>query len=103
MPVHRFYLYIIHSICLPLACCHQLSPVENELRDLVTQHSVIGRAGMNTVIKNFRDGTIATVKWPSLIETAFELDRASDELLWYIHILEQLDIYNSKCKFLLRI
>lgn len=49
MPVHRFYLYIIYSIYLPLACCHQLSPVENELRDLVTQHSVIRRAGMSTV------------------------------------------------------
>lgn len=101
MPVHRFYLYLMHSICLPLACCHQLSPVENELRDLVTQNSIIMRAGMTSVIKGFRDGTIATVNWPSLIETAFELDRASDELLWYIHILEQLDIYNSKCKSLL--
>ncbi|KAJ9283454.1 hypothetical protein DTO280E4_9144 [Paecilomyces variotii] len=50
---------------------------------------------MTAVIKGFRDGTIATVKWPNLIETAFELDRASDELLWYIHIVEQLDIYNS--------
>lgn len=103
MPVHRFYLYIIHSICLPLACCHQLSPVENELRDLVTQHSVIRRAGMSAVIKDFRDGTIATVKWPSLIETVFELDRASEELLWYIHILEQLNTYHSKYKPLLRI
>lgn len=103
MPAHRFYLYLMHSVCLPLACCHQLSPVENELRDLVTQSSVIMRAGMTAVIKDFRDGTIATVKWPSLIETAFELDRASDELLWYFHILEQLDIHNSKCEFLLRI
>jgi len=81
MPVHRFYLYLMHSICLPLACCHQLSPVEKELRDLVTKNSVIMRAGMTAVIKGFRDGTIATVKWPSLIKTAFELDRASDELL----------------------
>ena len=102
MPVHRFYLYLMHSICLQLACCHQLSHVENELRDLVTQHSVIRRAEMSAVIKDFRDGTIATVKWPSLIETAFELDRASEELLWYIHILEQLNTYNSKYKPLLR-
>lgn len=101
MSVHRFYLYLMHSICLPLACCHQLSHVENELRDLVTQDSVIMRAGMTAVIKGFRDGTIATVKWPSLIETAFELDRASDELLWYIHLLGQLDIYKSKCESLL--
>ena len=103
MPVHRFYLYLMHSVCLPLACCHQLSPVENELRDLGTQNSVIMRAGMTAVIKDFRDGTVATVKWSSLIETAFELDRASDELLRYFHILEQLDIHNSKCESFLRI
>jgi hypothetical protein len=75
MPVHRFYLYLINSICLLLVYCHQLSPIENELRDLMTQDSVIMRAGIAIVIKDFRDGAIATIEWPSLIKTAFELDR----------------------------
>lgn len=73
----RFYLYILSSICLETAHSHKLSPVENELRDLVTQTSVIRCGGMASVIRGFRDGTIATVEWPSLIEAELELERAS--------------------------
>jgi hypothetical protein len=95
-----FHLYLLSSICLSTAHSHKLSPVENELRDLVTQNSVIRCGGMASVIRGFRDGTIATVEWPSLIEAELELERASDELLWYTHMVEWLDIQTSKGEYL---
>lgn len=47
---------------------------------------------MASVIRGFRDRTIATVEWPSLIEAELELERALNELLWYIYMVEWLDI-----------
>lgn len=92
----RFHLYLLGSICLSTANSHKLSPVKNELRDLVTQDSVIACSGMATVMKGFRDGTIATVDWPRLVEAALELERASDELLWYIHMIEWPDTHSKR-------
>jgi hypothetical protein len=93
------HLYLLSSIFLSTAHSHRLSPVENELRDLVTQNSVIRCGGMASVIKGFRDGTIAIVEWPYLIEAALELERASDELLWYMHTVGWLDTQTSKDKY----
>lgn len=95
MRVNYYSLYIIGTMCVPLAHTYQLSPVENELRDLVTQTSVIRRAGMVEVIQNFRDGNILTVEWPRLIDTAIQLDKASELLTWYIETLEQMSIHES--------
>lgn len=86
MLARDFYFWLLW---LPSGISHKLSPVENELRDLVTQESVVTRAGMTTVIKRFRDGTIAAVEWPMLVQTALELDKASEELLWHIHELAE--------------
>lgn len=88
-------LYIIGTMCVPSAHTYQLSPVESELRDLVTQSSVIQRAGMVEVIRNFRDGNILTVEWPRFIDTAIQLDKASELLTWYMEILEQTPIVGS--------
>lgn len=91
-----FYLYLLSSIFLSTAHSRKLSPVENELRDLVTQISVIRCGGMASVIKGFRDGTIAIVQWRCLIEAALELERVSDELLWYMHTVGWLGIQSGK-------
>jgi hypothetical protein len=34
----------------------------------VTQQSVIARVGMAEVIRDFRDGSIVTVEWPTLVD-----------------------------------
>jgi hypothetical protein len=92
-----FHLYILS---LSTAYSHKLSPVENELRDVVIQNAVIRCGGRASVIKGFRDRIIATVEWSGLIEAELELERASDELLWYMHMVEWLDIQTGKCESL---
>lgn len=101
MRAHYFHLYLLGSMCVPSAYPYRLSPVESQLRDLVTQNSVITRARMVEVIRNYRDGTILPVEWLSLIETAIELDRASELLTWYMDMLDQVAILKCKYFFLL--
>ncbi|KAJ5658217.1 uncharacterized protein N7484_001866 [Penicillium longicatenatum] len=66
-----------------------LSPTENELRDLVTQESVVVRAGMATVIKDYRDGVTTIIDRRGLIDLVSELHGASEELLWSLYRFER--------------
>jgi hypothetical protein len=49
---------------------------------------VVERVGMAAVIKDFRDGSIVTVEWPTLVDIASSLDRASEQLLWSTYVLQ---------------
>lgn len=93
MLLFHLYLYIL---CSTLARSHPLGSIANELRDLATQKPVIMRTGMATVIKDFRDGIIATVERRSLIETTSELDGALEELLWSIYYFDGMNSDFSK-------
>ncbi|KAJ5190943.1 uncharacterized protein N7498_009928 [Penicillium cinerascens] len=81
----------VSFLCLTLARSHPLSSVANELRDLATQKSVVMSTGIATVIKDFRDGIIATVERRSLTETASELDRALEELMWSMYYFDGMN------------
>ncbi|KAJ5195765.1 hypothetical protein N7449_006244 [Penicillium cf. viridicatum] len=94
----RLYLLsTVHIIfvCSHRLCSHRLTHAETELRDLVTQQSVIERVGMAEVITDFRDGSIVTVEWPTLVDIVCKLDRASEELLLSIYVLQIQLTYNS--------
>ncbi|KAJ5855539.1 uncharacterized protein N7529_009483 [Penicillium soppii] len=75
------HLYLLSTVRIIFVCSHHFTHVETELQDLVTQQSVIERVGMVEVIRDFRDGNIVTVEWPTLVDIVCKLDRASEELL----------------------
>jgi hypothetical protein len=89
------HLYLLSTVCIIFVSSHRLTHVEAELRDLVTQRSVIERVGMVEVIKDFRDGSIVAVEWATLVDMASKLDRASEELLWSIYVLQIRLSHNS--------
>jgi hypothetical protein len=91
------HLYLLSTVRIIFVCSHHFTHVETELQDLVTQQSVIERVGMVEVIRDFRDGNIVTVEWPTLVDIVCKLDRASEELLLSIYVLQiQLTYPNSK-------
>jgi predicted xylose isomerase-like sugar epimerase len=82
-----FRLFFINMMILNTSC-HQLSNVESELRNLVTQSAVIQRAGMVTVIKDYRDGKVVLVDSIALMAIAVQLNHASEELFRGLYSLE---------------
>jgi len=81
------HLCLLSTVRIIFVCSHRLTHVETELRDLVTQQSVIERVGMAEVIRDFRDSSIVTVEWRTLVDIVCKLDRASEELLLSIYVL----------------
>ncbi|KAG0153425.1 hypothetical protein PDIDSM_5278 [Penicillium digitatum] len=61
-----------------------------ELRDLVTQKSVIQRANMAAVMRNYRDRVVLTVERKSCLAAELRRSHASEDLFWAISVLEGL-------------
>ena len=93
--------YCFLRLCLLSVISHQLFPgiygrelsaTEMELRDLVTQTSVIQRANMAAVIRNYRDGVVLTVERKSCLAAELRIRHASEDLLWAMLMLEDLHL-----------
>jgi ketosteroid isomerase-like protein len=67
-----------------------------ELRDLVTQKSVIQRANMAAVMRNYRDDVVLTVERKSCLAAELRISHASEDLLWAISVLEGLHMAISE-------
>lgn len=74
----------------------ELSTTEMELRDLVTQKSVIQRANMAAVMRNYRDGVVLTVERKSCLAAELRRSHASEDLFWAISVLEGLHMAISE-------
>jgi hypothetical protein len=96
--LYRFLLlcFIPFQLLCPEIHARELSTTEMELRDLVTQKSVIQRANMASFMRNYRDGVVLAVERESCLAAELRIIHASKDLLLAISTLEGLHLPTSK-------
>lgn len=89
------YPLLLSALCFTVVRSEPRSPTKNEL---MTQESIIVRAGMATVIKDYRydfPTLIDITDRRELLDLVSGLQGTSEELLWNLHLFERSDLASS--------